>query len=159
MKTILFVCTGNTCRSPMAAGILKDLIEKSPPGDNSIEVKSAGLMVFEKGPAHPNAIKVTKDKGIDISDHTSQQLTLELMERADLILTMTQSHRDQIIIVEPKYKDKVYTLLEFIQEEGETENVDIADPFGLSKEEYEKTAQQLTWAIEKALPKIIKKIL
>lgn len=158
MKTILFVCTGNTCRSPMAEGILKDLIKKSPHRDKNIEVKSAGILVYGKSGAHPNAKAVTKNMGIDISHHGSSQLTEDLVEKADLILTMTRSHKDQIIIVQPEISHKVYTLLEFINEEGEAGAIDIADPFGLSRDDYEETAQELLYALERALPKIIKEI-
>src|SRR5690554_6458936 len=104
MKTILFVCTGNTCRSPMAAGILKDLLEKSQYSNKDIEVKSAGISVFQKSGANPKSIKVTKDMGIDITDHTTQALTEELIEKAYLILTMTQSHKKQILIIKPQGK-------------------------------------------------------
>lgn len=157
MITILFVCTGNTCRSPMAAGILKDLLKKSEHSSKDIEVKSAGISVIQKGQANPKSIKVTKDMDIDISNHTTKALTEKLVDKADLILTMTQSHKQQILIVQPQARDKVFTLLEFIREEGSVENIDIYDPFGLPEDEYEKTAQQLLSALEIALPKIINK--
>jgi protein-tyrosine phosphatase len=141
----------------MAEGILKDLLKKSEHSSKEIEVRSAGISVFQKGQANPKSIKVTKNMDIDISDHTTQALTEELVKKADLILTMTQSHKQQILIVQPQVRDKVFTLLEFIQEEEKTENMDIYDPFGLPEEEYEKTAQQLLSALKIALPKIINK--
>ena len=128
MKTILFVCTGNTCRSPMAAGLLKHLLEQSHIED--IQVASAGLAVFFEEGAHQNAIATMEDLNIDISQHRARQADEDLLLDADLILTMTQSHRDQILAVLPQLKDRVFTLLEFAQE-GEEGNLDIRDPYAL----------------------------
>lgn len=153
MKTILFVCTGNTCRSPMAAGLLKHLLEQSHIED--IQVASAGLAVFFEEGAHQNAIATMEDLNIDISQHRARQADEDLLLDADLILTMTQSHRDQILAVLPQLKDRVFTLLEFAQE-GEEGSLDIRDPYALPKEEYQKTAQEIEAALKKALPKIIK---
>src|SRR5690554_5121461 len=153
MKKVLFVCTGNTCRSPMAEGIFKKLIEERG-FSRDIQVESAGLAVLGKSAANLNALKAMEEMGIDISQHSSRGLTSELLDSADIILTMTQGHKGQILMAMPQVKDKVYTLLELIDQEG----LDIVDPFGMDLDTYKKTAQELEVSIEKALPKIIKKI-
>src|SRR5690554_5439383 len=128
MKKILFVCTGNTCRSSMAEGIFKNLLKEAKNPMKGIEVVSAGTAVFTQEPANQKAIKVMEERGIDISSHRSQPIGKELLESADLILTMTQSHREQILRMDPQLKNKVYTLLEFIQDkEGQGRILDITD--------------------------------
>ena len=155
MIKILFVCTGNTCRSSMAEGIFKNLIKNLGDDFKGIETISAGTLVLQQEPANPKAIKVLEDMGIDITPHTSQALTFELAQEADLILTMTQRHKEQIIQMEPNLKGKVFTLLEFAQgEERDDVTLDIADPFGLSMEEYRKTAEEIKEALERVLERL-----
>lgn len=93
-KKILFVCTGNTCRSPMAEGLFKKMAkEKQLP----VEVQSAGLAAFAGVPATPEAILVCLEKGVDISGHQSQPLNKSLVMESDLILTMTARHKEMIL--------------------------------------------------------------
>ena len=91
---ILFVCTGNTCRSSMAEGILKFLLKEN--NIENINVSSAGLSAFEGQRANEKAIDVLINKGIDIKTHRSRQLTEEIIKTSDLILTMTDSHKKLI---------------------------------------------------------------
>lgn len=137
----LFVCTGNTCRSPMAEGILRKLAE-----DNNldIEVKSAGLAVYENGPAADNSIKAMKAINIDISDHRSSQLNREMLEEAQIILTMSTGHKYGILMDFPQYEDKIYTLIEYAKNEAG----DIGDPFGGSYGLYEKTRDEIAGLIQ-----------
>lgn len=158
MKTLLFVCTGNTCRSPMAEGIMKYLLKKSEHSDKKIKVMSAGISVFQKEKANPKSIQVMEGMGINIDGHSTQALSQELVEQADLILTMTKSHRQQILDTQPGAEAKVFTLLEFIQEKKKNSEIDIHDPFGLPEENYRKTAEQLLSALEKGFPKIINEL-
>lgn len=140
---ILFVCTGNTCRSAMAAALMLDIaVEK----DLDVRIDSAGLMAGIGEPASSGAIAAMKKRGIDLSYHRSKPLTDELINMADLILTMTDSHKQLIKQCAP---DKIYTLMEYAGLEG-----DIADPFGGDIEEYEETAVQ----IHAALTEIAKKL-
>lgn len=115
---ILFVCTGNTCRSSMAEYIFNDLIE-----DESYEVQSAGVSAREGETVSPQAEQVMAEKGIDISEHEAQELTEELIIEADLILTMTHQHKKSILNMFPKNKEKVFTLKEFVKDESRLEEL------------------------------------
>lgn len=110
-KTILLVCTGNTCRSPMAEALLKRALEDV---DEEMQVLSAGTSAISHQPAAREAIEALEEKGISLQEHSSRPLTLELIEEAWLILTMTMSHKDQIIKMAPWSADKVFTLKEYV---------------------------------------------
>ncbi|MFZ7119687.1 MAG: hypothetical protein ACOWWH_01875 [Eubacteriaceae bacterium] len=108
MKNVLLVCTGNTCRSSMAEGILKYLIK-----DKQVHIKSAGTSVFMSEPANNKAIKVMEEMGFDISKHRSKPITEELIKESDIILTMTKAHKEKVINASPQAKEKVFTLKEY----------------------------------------------
>lgn len=137
---ILFVCTGNTCRSPMAEGILRYIAKEQ---GLDIEVTSAGIAVYENAYAAINSIDVMKAIDIDISDHKSNQVDKNLIEDADLILTMSSGHKYAILSKFPLYEDKIYNLLEYAYDMDK----DVADPYGGSLETYEKTRDEIYRAI------------
>lgn len=155
---ILFVCTGNTCRSSMAEGIFKHLIKEK--NIENINVSSAGISAFEGEMANEKAIFTLNKKGIDILNHKARQLTKEIVENSNLILTMTNNHKSMILNVLPQFSHKVYTLKEFAliinNEEINEKSLDIQDPFGLSYEFYEKTAEEITEQIKKIIKNIDK---
>jgi protein arginine phosphatase len=144
MQRILFVCTGNTCRSPMAEAILKN---KNIEG---IEVKSAGVFAANGSEASKHARQVLDENQI-LHNHQSSLLTSADVEWADLILTMTGSHKSAILGYFPESAAKLYTLKEFT---GETLMQDVADPFGGPVYMYRETYVEL----EKLIEQVIKKI-
>ncbi len=130
-KSVLFVCTGNTCRSPMAEGIFNNSRK------NAVAV-SAGFMPGGNT-AEENAVKAAAELGVDIKNHISRQLTNELLENSDIILTMTDAHKKSL-----PQAFNAKTLAEFASESG-----NIADPYGCGIEVYRQTAKQIKELIEK----------
>src|ERR1039458_9808041 len=102
MKTVLFVCTGNVCRSPMAEGIFRQAMR----GRGEYQVLSAGLGALEGQPPSAYAIQAVKELGIDISRGRSRMLTAELVQQADYIFGMTHSHLDTVVMLYPEAGEK-----------------------------------------------------
>lgn len=133
---ILFVCTGNTCRSPMAAALMNKIAIDE---DLDIRIESAGLFAEEGAPASNEAIIAMKKYDVDLLSHHAQQINSELIEKSDLILTMTEGQK---MLFTDTAKDKTYTLCEYAGVKG-----DIEDPFGGDVEEYEEVAEQIYFAL------------
>ncbi len=156
MKNILFVCTGNTCRSSMAEALFKDMLEKLDEEMDEIKVHSAGIYATQNLSASAHAIDVMRNRGIDLSKHKSRLLTEKMIDEADLILTMTLRHKQGILNIAPEAENKVFTLKEYVAEENE-HILDIIDPFGQSVEVYEKTAEEIKQALKTVMDEMVKK--
>jgi protein-tyrosine-phosphatase len=150
-KTVLVVCYGNICRSPMAEGFLNKMLQNKNDKTMEIQVLSAGIHAFGGSPTG-ETIEVMRAEGIDISGYRSKQLTKELVETADLILTMKKEYKDLIVSRYPESKHKVFTLKEFA---GETEDLDIADPYSEGMKAYEACAKEIKQTLTNAFEKIV----
>ena len=145
---ILLVCTGNTCRSPMAAGVLEGLIPRKLA--RKVRIESAGVGAQEGGFASSNAIEVSKRRGIDISGHTSKRLTRELLEAADLILVMQKLHMEEVRKLCPSRTEHTLLLTELEGNPG-ADTQEIADPCGGSEDVYEQCLTQIQRSLEKGI--------
>src|ERR1043166_2505760 len=142
MKTVLFVCTGNVCRSPMAEGIFRHAVQ----GRGNYRVISAGLGAMEGQPPSVHAVEAVKELGIDISNQRSRMLTPDLVAQADYIFGMTHSHVDTVMLLYPHAAEKTFLLREF-DETLDTFEKDISDPIGGSYEIYLNCRDQIEQGI------------
>ncbi|MCH5585190.1 low molecular weight protein arginine phosphatase [Shimazuella sp. AN120528] len=145
MKRVLFVCTGNTCRSPMAEAILTHMSKQK---QFPLEVRSAGIYAVPGADISPQAKEVLTSEGIQ-TDHCAQRLDHELLEWADVILTMTLQHKNAILLESPSSDKKVYTLTEYITDDS----FDIIDPYGSSVEVYRRCAEEIHQHLEDLIKK------
>ena len=146
MKNVLFICTGNVCRSTMAEGLLRHMA-----GDR-VAVASAGLGAGHGQPPSVHAIEVLKKEGIDISDIRSQPVSPDLLRRADYVFTMTRDHLDMLLLLFPEMAPKT-RLLRF-DEAAKGGRMDVTDPIGGTRDTYEHCKDD----IKRAMPHIIKLI-
>ena len=148
---ILFVCTGNTCRSPMAEGALRALLEGRQ--IDNIEVISAGTASMPGSPATQYAMEAVKTWHADISGHRSRPLSRELLEESDLILAMTPAHYRDIVTICPEAREKTFLLKKFPDPGDESDGV--ADPIGGSLDMYNQTFLEIGEELGRILPELI----
>ena len=114
MASILVVCTGNVCRSPLAEAFLRQaLLARFP--DGAPDVASAGTAGWEGSPAHPDSVAVAKERDADISAHVARRLNRSMVDDADLVLAMAGEHRDAIVQAVPEALGRTFTLKELVR--------------------------------------------
>lgn len=138
---ILFICSGNTCRSPMAEVCALDMMRREG-GFEHAAVASAGMAAHLGDMAMPGAQRAAAAHGLDLSHHRSQALTTDMMDASDFIYTMTHGQALQLKRILPQYEDKVQALCED----------DVMDPYGQSDDVYNQTYQQIEAGIQAHLP-------
>src|SRR2546426_7056020 len=146
MKTILFVCTGNVCRSPMAEGLFRQAVK----GRGDFCVLSAGVGAIDGQPPSAYAVQALRELGIDISPQRSRMLTAELVNQADYIFGMTHGHVDAINLLYPQAIEKTFLLCDF-DETLDVFEKDISDPIGGSYEVYLDCRDQIEQGIASIL--------
>ena len=144
MPTIIFVCTGNTCRSPMAAALATSIF-----GQNNLDITvlSAGVAAADNYPASQNAVLAMEDENIDLTPHLSTLISQEIIVQSALILTMTTSHLQIVKNIHPTAN--AYTLAQYAGKKH-----DISDPFGGDLETYRKCAMQIKKLLTASVAKL-----
>lgn len=148
MKRILFVCTANICRSPMAGGIFDALAE-----DMRLECRSesAGVAALVGEPAAPHAVRAMDELGVDIRGHRARQVDEAMVRRADLVIAMTPRHRETLQRNFGAFRGKIQTLPEYLT--GDT-TAGIADPYGYDYSVYRASAREMLRHVESVLERL-----
>ncbi|MDI6785881.1 MAG: low molecular weight protein arginine phosphatase [bacterium] len=148
INSILFVCTGNTCRSVIAEYTFKEIIRNSDLSD--FNISSAGIAALIGVGLLENTKKVLERNNIPIKSHSPTQIEENLIDKSDLILTMARFHKERLCFDYPNSSNRIYLLGEYV----ENKIADIMDPYGCSIEIYE----ECFWEIRKYLDKLLMKI-
>jgi protein-tyrosine-phosphatase len=149
MKRILFVCTGNICRSPLAAALLQRALTER--GVAEIEVSSAGTGAWDGAPVSEGAYLVGLEQELDLSAHRARLLTRDLVERSDVILTMARHHRARVD--ELGGGGRVFVFGEYAGRSGES--AEVSDPFGGDLDIYRETCVELAELVTAAVERIV----
>lgn len=150
VKSVLFVCTGNSCRSVMAEGLMKKYLKVL--GKNDITVRSAGVHASAGYPPTDETINVMGEEGIDAGGIRSSALTEEAIKSADLILVMTAAHRNEVIRRVPEASSKTFLLKGYGRTDKErSDDMDVLDPIGQPLPEYKACLEIIKREVERVV--------
>ena len=147
---VMFICTGNICRSAMAEGMFRKMTENM--GD--IEVFSCGVYAETGDYATYNAVEAAKEYDADISSHRATNIREKKIKKMDLILCATNSHKQSVLYLYPGLKGKVFTMKEYTHIHKDGQDMDIKDPWGYDEYVYRRCAEEINECLEKTLEKI-----
>lgn len=150
LPEILFVCTGNTCRSPLAEGVARQIVRER---GLQFGVGSAGVAARDGEPASPDAVRAARELGIDLGAHVSQLLTRRMALDATLILVLAPQHRALLRVLAPEAVSRVHVLRDFATHGQEPQEV--PDPMGGDLETYRRTLGVIRDLVEKSLQRVV----
>lgn len=150
---IMFICTGNTCRSAMADGLAKKVIKDK---NLNIEVYSAGIFAMAGEHASYNSVAIMKEYDVDIALHKATSIEESNIENMDLILCATKTHKAELIARYNNLKEKIFTMKEYAGLDNNGTDMDIKDPWGYSIDTFRICAAEISLCIDKIIERIIK---
>ena len=148
---IMFICTGNICRSAMAEGMMKKLAKDN---NLNLDICSCGIYAEDGDYATYNAVEAAKYYNVNIEEHRATNIRRSRINEMDIILCATESHKQSVLYMYPELKEKVFTMKEYAELDKNGQNMDIKDPWGYDMNVYQNCAEE----IEKCLIKTIKKV-
>ena len=146
MNSVLFICSANICRSPMAMGLLRSMVEDA---SDQWKIESAGVWDMGGQQVAANTLLVLQERGIDLSDYSSRTVTGTMLSGFNLVLVMEDNHKEVLKLAFPEYSDRIYMLSEMVGE-----FFDIVDPIGRSLADFEETVLEMERILTEGFKKI-----
>lgn len=140
-RKVLFVCTGNTCRSPMAEGIFRKAAQGT-----KFKVHSAGVAAQPGSSASRDTFIVLKKQGIKLDDFRSRMVDQKMLEKAEAVFCMTGGHLEMLEMRYPEFEEKYHLACDFVEINGKV-GLDVPDPIGMGQKAYETTSEVLNGAV------------